>query len=322
MAENSQNRLPRLLALVPWLLQRPGITLAETASHFGISTDQLTTDLYQLVVCGVPGYGPDQLVDIDFYDGERIWVTDPQTLNVPMRLTADELMAHSMALRFLYQLPGTSTKEEIGVLAAKLDRAASDLGASSTRSLLDVGACIDPEIEEIIATSLTTRVKISFEYASADNSLTQRVVSPQRVFRVDDYVYLEALCDQAEAIRVFRLDRMVTCSLTEHTASEVTDSALGGEPSSAEPYVFASFRDSPKATLRLSESARWLAEEAWVEVDPDDPLVIRVPYLSPEWLYRWVLSHGADVALLDPSETVDRISHTIRDALSRLQVHG
>ena len=38
-------QLPRLLALVPYLLARPGIRLAEVAADFGITEDQLRRDL-------------------------------------------------------------------------------------------------------------------------------------------------------------------------------------------------------------------------------------------------------------------------------------
>ena len=47
-----------------------GVTIAECAEHFGVTEEQLQEDLWQLVVCGLPGYGPDQLVDIQFWDDE------------------------------------------------------------------------------------------------------------------------------------------------------------------------------------------------------------------------------------------------------------
>ena len=319
MAESSQDRLPRLLAMVPWLLQRPGVTLEKTAKHFGITIEQLTIDLYQLVVCGVPGYGPDQLVDIDFYDGERIWVTDPQTLNVPMRLTADELMAHSIALRYLSQLPGTTAKEEIGFLAAKLDGAASELGFPSVSSLLDVGEHPNLELEELIADGLARGVKISFKYSAADNSHTQRTVSPQRVFRVDDFLYLEAVCDQAEAMRLFRLDRIGSACLSDEVMTNVSDFHADSISSPTNPLVLGPSDSAQRATLRLFDAALWLSEEDWVETDPAEPGVIRVPFLNPDWLFRWVLSLGPDVTLLEPPEVAERVSRAIHSGLSRLQ---
>ncbi|MCU1586590.1 MAG: transcriptional regulator-like protein, partial [Frankiales bacterium] len=38
-------QLPRLLALVPYLLKRPGISFATAAADFGISDERLRKDL-------------------------------------------------------------------------------------------------------------------------------------------------------------------------------------------------------------------------------------------------------------------------------------
>ena len=90
---SAQARLTRLLALVPWLVAHDGVTIRECAAHFGVTEEVLQEDLWQLVVCGLPGYGPDQLVDIQFWDDDDavrgdgvIRVVDPQTLDRPMRL--------------------------------------------------------------------------------------------------------------------------------------------------------------------------------------------------------------------------------------------
>jgi proteasome accessory factor C len=52
---SATQRLSRLLAMVPWLLRRQGVPLAEAARHFGITQEQLVKDLELLFVCGTPG---------------------------------------------------------------------------------------------------------------------------------------------------------------------------------------------------------------------------------------------------------------------------
>jgi len=54
----SVDRLGRLLNLVPYLLARPGILVAEAAAGLEVSERQLREDLELLWVCGLPGYGP------------------------------------------------------------------------------------------------------------------------------------------------------------------------------------------------------------------------------------------------------------------------
>ena len=50
MSESATERLTRLLALVPWLQANDGITIGEAARHFGVSAEQLSTDLWQIIV--------------------------------------------------------------------------------------------------------------------------------------------------------------------------------------------------------------------------------------------------------------------------------
>lgn len=318
MAENAQDRLPRLLALVPWLSKRPGVTMTHTAKHFGVTIDQLTTDLYQLVVCGVPGYGPDQLVDIDFYDGEQIWVTDPLTLSTPMRLTPDELTAHVVALRLISQLPGLAQNHELGVLAAKLDHAATESGILDLHELVRAEGDVDPKIQDVIAQSMSDGLKLKFEYMAGNDSVTHRVVSPIRVFRIDDNIYLEALCDQAEAIRQFRVDRIHHISILSDRPAEVSLETLESNSQVLFPRGAEAIDLAPRATVQISEQVRWLSEENWIETDFVNTDVLRVPYLSEEWLVRWVLGFGGEIQIIEPKTLGERVLNTIRGGIARL----
>ena len=67
-------RLVRLLNMVPYFQANPRITYAEAASDLGVSVKQLRDDLNQLWMCGLPGYGPGDLIDFEF-SGDTIEVT-------------------------------------------------------------------------------------------------------------------------------------------------------------------------------------------------------------------------------------------------------
>ena len=59
-------RLVRLLNMVPYFQANPKITYAEAATDLGVSVKQLRDDLNQLWMCGLPGYGPGDLIDFEF----------------------------------------------------------------------------------------------------------------------------------------------------------------------------------------------------------------------------------------------------------------
>ena len=80
-------QLARLLALVPWLQARPGVTKAEAAAAFGITVDQLDKDLQLAFTCELPGQ-PEVFIDIDYLDSDRITVLDAAGDRRPLRLRA------------------------------------------------------------------------------------------------------------------------------------------------------------------------------------------------------------------------------------------
>ena len=71
---------------MPYLLARPGIVVAEAAADLGVTERQLREDLELLWVCGLPGYGPGDLIDMAF-DGDRVTITYDAGIDRPLRLT-------------------------------------------------------------------------------------------------------------------------------------------------------------------------------------------------------------------------------------------
>ncbi|HVC74725.1 MAG TPA: protein pafC, partial [Mycobacteriales bacterium] len=69
----SGDRLPRLLALLPYLLAHPGVRVTEAADDFGVPEAQLRRDLQLLWMCGLPGHGPGDLIDLSF-EGDTVSV--------------------------------------------------------------------------------------------------------------------------------------------------------------------------------------------------------------------------------------------------------
>ena len=317
VAEPVSQRISRLLALVPWLSKRPGITMTKTAEHFGISVDTLTKDLWQLVLCGRPGYGPDQLVDIDFWDDDRIWVQDPQTLALPMRINSDEAIALSIALRRMNQIPGVAEKESINRLIGKMD-AVTGSGAG----VVEIPTTDQSVQSELIEAALVGGLSLRFDYSTAQDEHSSRTVVPIRVFSVDDYLYLAAWCDQAEAVRSFRFDRMAQVVLAEPRdpgSPDLTDEVTG----------LTDLALAPAALVLIEAELAWVIEEVWVSRATDHSrslldgqILIQVPYLSKDWLIRWILSMGGAAVVLEPADCAEDITVIVDRAIHRLSDSG
>ena len=110
MASNAIDQTRRMLSLVTYLRDRPGARIDDVARAFGITADELISDLDVLPMCGTSFRGGD-LLEIDT-DGERIWWRNADALGSdtaqPLRLASDEATALLVAARAVATLPGTA----------------------------------------------------------------------------------------------------------------------------------------------------------------------------------------------------------------------
>ncbi len=100
-SERTARRLSRILAVLPYVIDHPGATVAELADRFGYDTNEdLVKDLHLVFVTGLPGYGPGDLIDVDILEDE-VWVDAADYFANPVPLTAPEalgLLAAGMTL--------------------------------------------------------------------------------------------------------------------------------------------------------------------------------------------------------------------------------
>jgi proteasome accessory factor C len=307
----SADRLGRLLNLVPYLLARPGIEVAEAAADLGITERQLREDLELLWVCGLPGYGPGDLIDMAF-DGDRVTVTYDAGIDRPLRLNPDEALALVVALRMLAEMPGVSSRDAIERALAKIENATGDLADAPVAVRLPANAERLDEIRAAVERRHALRLTY---YTAARDETSDRVVDPMRVLMVGGRGYLEAWCRRAEATRLFRIDRIdAFTELAEPSAP----------PSRAVPHdvtggVFHPGADLPLVTLRVGRGSRWITEYypcEEVRREGDEWLVsMRVTDLG--WAQRLLLGLGADVTVAGPPELVERIREQATTALDQ-----
>lgn len=319
----SADRLPRLLALVPYLRTHPGVDLSELASVFDVDVRQLKDDLNLLWVCGLPGGGPGDLIDFAF-EGDRVSVIEPQTLDRPLRLTTDEALALRVAARALADVPGLGEREALESALAKLafaSSAAVDPAEPADLAPPVVQVAFEPEAEALStvrgALQEAHQVRLRYLVASRDE-VTDRVVDPMRLLSVDGRWYLEGWCHLAEGVRLFRLDRMVEATI---------GAAAQPLPSEAVPRDLAEglFRpgdDDLTVVLELEPAARWVADYYPVETATEltGPPRLRVELRTPDasWVVRLALRLGGQGRVIAPPQVVEAVRTAASAALTAL----
>lgn len=308
---NSVDRLGRLLNLVPYLLARPGILISEAAADQGVTEKQLREDLELLWVCGLPGYGPGDLIDMAL-DGDRITISHDAGIDRPLRLNQDEALALVVALRMLAETPGTGTRDVIERALAKIENAAGDLADAPVAVRLPANAEKLDQIRAAVEGGHALRLTY---YTAARDETTERVVDPMRVVMVAGRAYMEAWCRRAEATRMFRVDRIdAFTELDEPSAPP--DEAV---PQDVSDGVFRPTADLPLVTLRVGRHSRWITEYYPVEEvrrqGAEWVVTMRVTDLG--WAQRLLLGLGPDVTVIGPPELLDRIRAQATAALDQ-----
>ena len=303
MSESAGSRLARLLALVPWLLAHDGATIRETAQHFGVTETELERDLWLLVVSGLPGHGPDQLVDIDFWDDGVIHVIDPQTLDRPLRLTPEEAMTLLITLRTLAQVPGIPDRMALHGAMAKIEAALGT--AHDTDAVPDVDLGMSSEVGGIIDEALLTSGGLEITYRSGTrDDVSTRVIAPIQVEVVDGIAYLEAWCSLAEGVRTFRLDRIIAAEPAPRPPAPRDEEQAVGAPRQITP--------TESALIAVEPTDRWIADVhagATTEgTDAEGRTLVRVPLHSREWGVGLVLGLGGAAIVMSPPELVTAVA--------------
>jgi proteasome accessory factor C len=311
------DRLPRLLALVPYLIARPGIPVEEAAADFGVGARQLRKDLELLWMCGLPGYGPGDLIDLSF-EGDTITVTYDAGMRRPLRLTAAEATALLVALRALADTPGVDDPDAVRRALGKVEAAA---GAAQPAGMV-VGLAMPeerviPAVREAVRDAVQRQraLRITYYTASRDE-ISERVVDPMRMLLVEGRSYLEAWCRSAEGVRRFRLDRI--------EAIEVLDEPAAPPPHAEQQDVseglFRPADDQAEAVLVLEPDARWIAEYYPVEDLEELPggrARVRIRYSDTSWMIRLILAQAGEVSVEEPAELRDGVLDRAQAALRR-----
>ncbi len=314
---SSADRLPRLLALVPYLIARPGIAVDEAAADFGVTAKQLRKDLELLWMCGLPGYGPGDLIDLSF-EGDTISVNFDAGMSRPLRLTGSEATALLVALRTLLDAPGVADADAVRRAVAKIEAAAGQAQPAGVAVGLGVReGATTARAREVVQRALRGNRALRMTYYTASkDEITERTVDPMRMLIVEGRGYLEAWCRRAEGVRLFRMDRIDDVTELDEPAApppyaEHTDTTAG---------LFHPQPDQPVAQFVLSPDGRWVSEYYPVEEVAElagGHLRVWMRYADLSWMVRLLLGLGGDAVVEGPEELVSALRSRALAALAR-----
>jgi proteasome accessory factor C len=309
----TSGQLGRLLALVPYLLARPGARLADVAQTFGVTEARLRKDLDLLWVCGLPGHGPGDLIDVEF-EGDTVTLFEPAGVTRPLRLTVDEALALLVALRALADTPGLQEREPVDRALAKLEQAAGV--AAGVAGRVEVALEGEERVLPVVRSALEAGRRLHLRYlVPGRDQVTERDVDPMRLHLVEGRSYLEAWCRRVEGVRMFRLDRVEHVDVLDLPAEPPVEA----QPRDVSRGLFEPGVDDLLVTLALRPGAAWVADYypcESVSETGDGGLVVRLRTGDTAWVRRLALRLGAAGRVLAPDELADQVRSDAARALA------
>jgi proteasome accessory factor C len=293
VAESADQRFKRLLQLVPYVLERPGVEVDEVCERFDISRTLLIADLNLLFVCGLPGYGPGDLIEA-YIDGGRVIIRTAEYFKRPPRLTAEEGL-------LLYA--GARALEAAGVANDALDRAMKRLEEALGPEVLErvrIGVDNAGDLGRL-RQALETHRRVHLKYyAHSKDEVTERDVDPWALFVSAGFWYLVGWCHRVNDERVFRVDRILESKVLEEVVEAPSDLDLTKYES-----LYVQGPGAVPVVLDVSpDVASWVAE--YYPLDSQEPqkdgwIRLRLTAGGMAWLERLLLRLGAQARVVEPA---------------------
>lgn len=282
-------RLRRLLVMLPWLMERGSVSTAEMADHFGLSVKDLVADLTLVSLCGV-SQDPRDLIDV-WVDEDQVHFGLPKYFERPLRLTVPEAFSLVAAALAAEQMTGANSA---GPLASAVRKVAQAVGFDPERDL--VVELQTPDTLEVLAQACTDRRIVEFDYWSVESGTsTRRRMAPVEVFGDGGHWYLRAFDPDARREKTFRLDRLDALTVTDVRH----DVVLG-----VRQEWFSTSDEVRRVRLLIEPEALWMLEQyPSVSVGQNGDLVeVTMLVHGQRWLGRLLLRLGDHARVVEPQD--------------------
>jgi proteasome accessory factor C len=308
----AQAQLERLLYILPAAARQNGVRVAELARALDVEPDVVLRDLREATARSFnqPAGAVDSFTLL--LDGSRVHVHAPHEFNRPVRLDRREALALGLGLRALAADEPAERAAHIRDLARRLEVALAAPAVQTVHELRDAQAAPELEYEHeltvafgddgfrgvvVDAIELGRVCTLVYLKPGADAPRLRRI-APHRLIHASGLWYVAGHDLDCDAVRFFRMDRVLDAALEEEAAPAAPaslDDVLRDAPFSATDDVEVSVRYSQRV-------ARWIVERvADTALEDDGTVVVRYRVADPRWIVRHVLQYGGDAVIEGPA---------------------
>lgn len=307
-------RLRRLLVMVPWLLEHPGVAVEEVASRFDVEPTEVLDDLDVLGYCGLPGYGGGDLIQTSVSGGVVV-VRMAEFFARPLALSVREGLALLLAARATRDsgllAQGSRDPGPLDSAIAKLEQHLG--GQAGLPVALDVEAGgadlldrLTPAVEDPHVVTITYR-------SASKGETTTRDVEPWALRSTGGSWYLQGYCRVARGERAFRLDRIRELTVTGESAPAPPVDALRTPAYQPAP-------NDPLVVIDVAPQAAWICDHVVLtgrEALSTGGLRLTFQVATLDWAAALILRLGSAATVVTPAELETRARERARQVLAQ-----
>jgi predicted DNA-binding transcriptional regulator YafY len=300
MVDTAAVRALRSMDLIPYVLENPGVSIAELSARFSVTQAQIESDLQLVFMCGLPGYTPYELIDVAFEDGV-VSIIDPQVLDKPRKFSSNEIVVIALGLKILIDINQTNS-----TALTKLKQLSDKIAKlGSNKSILMTGDVSAFPFFEIISKAISEQRVLDVQYHSlTKDEITQRKVLPEKLYFLNGSLYLSAIDTDIDSDRVFKVDLIKECKIGERVAGKKLFE------SSLETTVVLDVQKQNRMFIERNSSIITAMQEN------GDLIRVHLQVSSLEWLKLTVLSNAAGITVVSPESLADAVEQSARDLLA------
>lgn len=318
---SASKQLHNLLFLVSYLSGKPGRSapIAEVARKLGVTKEEVVSYVNTLLLCGKPPFTPGDYLEITV-DGGRIRLELDQSLGKPVRFTAQEALAVSLALS---HLRATAAAGVAAVAEAALAKIGARLSEDVREEVRAVEHRFAIESEDgagerlaILERAAEERRVVEIEYfTKSRGELATRRVHPYLLAQHVGWWYVIAHDEAKNALRTFKLERVRSARLT--TERFTVDPSFDPAPwrAAGEQLFVSEGGEVQTARIRFHPPLSTLLASK-KELAGDGTAIREIRYVSPEGLASYVLGFGPAAEVLEPADLRRAVADAARRALA------
>jgi proteasome accessory factor C len=309
------DNLMLLLSLVPYVLDKGEVSVAEAARQFGRTEEDIIRAVYLIACAGIPGenhaYSHLDLFDIDWdlFENERtITLWNTVALDHQPRFSAREASALIAGLQFLAAHPAYQGRADVEAVLEKIRRG----GPSGATTNIAVSQPAQETHLRSLNDAISARVSVTMVYHNQAGESGLRTIDPLVLESRDAHWYVRAWCHHRQALRTFRVDHIESLEVTTEAQEDHT-SLMDG----ISPELFQPSESDITVTIECRRSALPLIADylprGFSVPGSQDPLTLDIAFAHYGSLTRFVGRYSQLVRVVAPPSAVA----TLRDFANR-----